>query len=235
MKVWIGWDRRERVAADVCRASIKRLTPEASCRFLVEADLRACGLYQRARLPGAERYDVASESPYSTDFAFTRFLVPFLERHRGWALFCDADFLFTRPLGELFALADERYAVMVAPKDYALREAEKMDGQAQLPYLRKWWSALVLWNCQHAGHQRLDVRTVNDAPGRWLHQFAWLQDREIGFLPQTWHWLEGYDEPPPAGEPPPAAIHYTRGGPWFDEWRGVAYADLWLAERALMA
>ena len=28
--------------------------------------------------------------------------------------------------------------------------------------------------------------------------------------------------------------HYTRGGPWFEDWRHVAHADLWLAERDAM-
>ena len=31
----------------------------------------------------------------------------------------------------------------------------------------------------------------------------------------------------------PAAVHYTRGGPWFDDWKDVDYADLWLKEEAL--
>jgi hypothetical protein len=28
-------------------------------------------------------------------------------------------------------------------------------------------------------------------------------------------------------------IHYTNGGPWFEEWRGVDYADLWIREQDL--
>jgi hypothetical protein len=28
-------------------------------------------------------------------------------------------------------------------------------------------------------------------------------------------------------------IHYTNGGPWFDEWQDCDYADLWLHERDL--
>jgi hypothetical protein len=34
---------------------------------------------------------------------------------------------------------------------------------------------------------------------------------------------------PAAGTPD--AIHFTRGGPWFDGWQDVDYAELWIAER----
>jgi hypothetical protein len=30
-------------------------------------------------------------------------------------------------------------------------------------------------------------------------------------------------------------VHYTRGGPWFDAWRYVDYASLWLAEERTLA
>ena len=46
----------------------------------------------------------------------------------------------------------------------------------------------------------------------------------IGDIPIEWNWLEGeYDKP----EVPPAAIHFTNGGPWFEDWQDVDYADLW--------
>jgi len=32
---------------------------------------------------------------------------------------------------------------------------------------------------------------------------------------------------------PPAAIHFTNGGPWFVAWRDVSFADIWLREEAL--
>jgi hypothetical protein len=39
----------------------------------------------------------------------------------------------------------------------------------------------------------------------------------------------GWNEKPASGTP--RAVHFTRGGPWFDQWKNVDYADLWLAER----
>ncbi len=26
----------------------------------------------------------------------------------------------------------------------------------------------------------------------------------------------------------PSAVHFTRGGPWFEQWQNVDYGDLWL-------
>lgn len=53
-----------------------------------------------------------SKAPMSTEFAISRFCVPFIQRE-GWALFADCDILCTADIAELFALADDRYAVMV--------------------------------------------------------------------------------------------------------------------------
>lgn len=232
MDVFVGWDARERAAFEVCRHSIRSRTPAARVRALDEADLRGCGLYHRPKLPD-ERWDMPSAAPYATDFAFTRFLVPVLMRGRGWALYCDCDVLFTRGLEALFALADPAKAVMVVPHRFPVREAAKMDGQPQAAYPRKWWSAVVLWNCGHpANRPDATLARANAWPGRELHGFRWLADDEIGRLPPTWHWLEGYDAPPPE---PPAAIHFTRGGPWFPDWGDVAYADLWRSEHARLA
>jgi hypothetical protein len=104
-----------------------------------------------------------------------------------------------------------------------------MDGQIQLHYPRKNWSSLMLFNVQHAAHSRLTPEMLNSVPGRDLHRFCWLADREIGAIPQTWNWLEGTSA---RTEAPPKAVHFTRGGPWMDNWRMVDYADLWLDEHA---
>ncbi|KAJ6422549.1 hypothetical protein OIU84_027502 [Salix udensis] len=51
----------------------------------------------------------------------------------------------------------------------------------------------------------------------FLHRFQWLEDEEIGSIPFVWNFLEGHNR---VGEGDaatfPKAIHYTRGGPWFE-------------------
>ncbi len=55
----------------------------------------------------------------------------------------------------------------------------------------------------------------------------WAKDEEIGEVDVTWNWLEGSS---PVRETPPNVVHYTRGGPWFENWKHVQYADLWTAK-----
>jgi hypothetical protein len=157
----------------------------------------------------------------ATEFAITRFLVPQLAR-ADWAIFCDGDFLWRDDVARLAALADPRFAVMVVPHDYTPTEAVKMDGQIQTSYARKNWSSLMLWNCRHPAHAALPG-LVNRWAGRRLHGFEWLDDREIGTLPEAWNWLEGHSRP----AIDPRAVHFTRGTPDMAGYAGVDYADEW--------
>ncbi len=173
-------------------------------------------------------WDDISEAPCSTEFAISRFLTPILARE-GWALFIDCDMMARTDIGELFAMADKRYAVMcVQHPNYMPPEAIKMDGQLQTLYRRKNWSSAVLYNCAHPSNRRLTVHMINTVPGRNLHAFDWLEDDAIGDLPMSWNWLPGISDP----EIEPDLIHWTAGGPWFEGYRDVPYADEWRCERA---
>ena len=106
-----------------------------------------------------------------------------------------------------------------------------MDGQQQTIYPRKNWSSLIVFNCSHPSNRKLDVALVNKETGSFLHQFKWLKDEEIGSLDERWNWLEGWTSS--HNNKNPFAVHYTRGGPWFDEWQDVEFATEWLKERDL--
>ncbi|KAE8724868.1 Protein CDI [Hibiscus syriacus] len=70
---------------------------------------------------------------------------------------------------------------------------------------------------------------VNNQTGAFLHRFQWLEDGEIGSFPFVWNFLEGHnkvDKNDP--KTTPKAIHYTRGGPWFEAWKNCEFVDLWL-------
>lgn len=222
LRVYVGWDEREDIAYQVCRHSLLR---HASIPVTVvplrQNELRERGLYSRPADPLA-----------ATEFTYTRFLVPCLAGYEGWALYCDCDFLWRADVAALLALADSRYGAMCVHHDHRPSETTKMDGKTQTVYPRKNWSSLILYNCAHAATRRLTPEVVNQETGAYLHRFQWLRDEEIGALPETWNWLEGWNARPLAGQGHPNVIHYTRGGPWFDKWRSVDYADLWLSEAA---
>ena len=217
--VYVGYDRREDIAYKVCCHSLtRRATVPVDIRPLVQDELRAKNLYTR---------DIDPLS--STDFTYTRFFVPFLAGYKGWALFCDCDFLWLGDIAELIALTDDRYAAMCVHHDHRPTERYKMDGGKQTLYPRKNWSSLVLYNCGHPANAALTPALANRESGRYLHRFAWLHDELIGDVPLTWNWLEGWNDLPEDG--PPKVVHFTRGGPWFDDWQDVDYADLWLHEQ----
>jgi hypothetical protein len=103
-----------------------------------------------------------------------------------------------------------------------------MDGKAQTSYPRKNWSSFMLFNCGHPSTRKLTPDVVNRETGAYLHRMQWAADNEIGEIPYTWNFLEGgYDK---FATGTPKAVHFTRGGPWFENWQNVDYGDLWLAE-----
>ncbi len=217
--IYVGWDSREDIAYQVCRHSLlQRASIPVAIEPLRLPDLRARGLYWR------------DEDPLSsTEFTFSRFLVPALCQYQGWALFCDCDFLWLGDIAELVEQFDDRFAVMCVQHDYRPTETVKMDGKPQSVYPRKNWSSLVAYNCGHPANATLSVEAVNARTGAYLHRFQWLDDDLIGALDETWNWLEGWSQKPKSGAP--NVVHYTRGGPWFENWQDVDYAKEWLDEQ----
>ena len=62
----------------------------------------------------------------STEFTFTRFLVPHLMNFKGWVLFIDCDIVFLEDVNNLFSLADDRYAVMCVKHEFNPKPGLKM-------------------------------------------------------------------------------------------------------------
>tara|TARA_B110000240_G_C13348722_1_gene388776 strand:+ start:119 stop:790 length:672 start_codon:yes stop_codon:yes gene_type:complete len=217
MKVFIGYDPREDIAYQVCKHSILKHQPDADVRPLKQSELRDGGWYTRP-----------ADKLASTEFTFTRFLIPELANFKGWAVFMDCDMILTTDIKELFDQADDRYAVMCVKHDYKVKEEFKMDGQKQTIYPRKNWSSVVLWNCGHPSNKVVDQDMVNEKElnGAYFHRFNWLNDEEIGELDHTWNYLVGvYDD-----IEKPNIIHYTEGGPWFENYRDCEFNELWKQE-----
>lgn len=219
-KIYIGWDSREDIAYQVCEHSILRRTNNTnsiSVSPLKLSKLRESGHYWR----GVDELG-------STQFTISRFLVPFLNQYKGWAVFCDCDMVWLVDPSELFNLAQSKYAVMVVKHNYEPDQKEKMDNQLQIPYPRKNWSSLVLWNCGHPKNRVLDLDTVNTQTPMFLHRFQWLEDDEIGELTCDWNWLVGWYKEPDHGSP--KILHFTLGGPWFTNTRNCEYSSVWKRE-----
>ena len=217
INVFIGYDPREAVSYSVLAYSIQaRAAQPVSIAPLMLSQLR--GVLTRERHP-----------LQSTDFSFSRFLVPHLSGYAGWSLFMDCDMLMLDDVTSLWQLRDDRYAVMAVKHLHVPKETVKFLGEPQSKYEKKNWSSVMLFN--NARCRALTPDYVNAAPGLELHQFKWLQsDDLIGALPERWNHLVGYH--PPRRDA--ALVHYTIGGPYFDAYRECEYSKEWFAERDAM-
>lgn len=224
MKVFIGYDSKEHRAFEIAAKTLRARSSIHLDVIPLRIDvLRTQGLLRRPTDTRGGIYDLNSNAPASTEFAISRFLVPFLAQ-TGPALFVDCDVVFLDDVAKLLHLFDPQYAVQVVKHDHRPTELTKMGGVPQTLYARKNWSSVMLWNTDHTANQRLSLDAVNNWPGRDLHAFSWLHDSEIGALPARWNWLVGE-------QPKPRAIgiaHFTRGGPWLTEWRPAAHDHIWL-------
>ena len=219
IRIFIGYDARETVAFHVLSHSFHRLaSAPVSIAPLILSELK--GLFTRER-----------NSLQSTDFSFSRFLVPYLSGYEGCSLFCDCDMLALDDVAKLWTLRDDRYAVQGVKHEHGPKETVKFLGEPQTKYEKKNWSSVILFN--NAKCTALTPEYVNTATGLQLHQFKWLaSDDLIGEIPHRWNHLVDYDPSLPPEEL--SLIHYTEGGPYFDDFKNCGYADLWLAERERM-
>lgn len=219
MKIFIGWDSREDIAFKVCESSLLRHTSiPLSIQPIKQNQMRERNLYWREHDPLS-----------STEFTFTRFLVPYLAGYEGWAVFMDCDFLWRGDVATVLDYCDNQKSVLVVKHSYNPPEKRKMDGAVQTQYPRKNWSSFMLINCGHPDVKKnLTLDTVNSATGLYLHRLQWTENKNIGELPIAYNYLEGWHDKNDC--PNPLAVHFTRGGPWFRDYMNVEYGDEWTKE-----
>src|SRR6185369_16999543 len=244
LNVFLGYDSREHDAYMVAKASIER---RASVPVLI-TPLVAEHLHHLIPPPiprDGKLYDPESDAFQSTEFARSRFCIPYLQ-NGGMALFIDLDIVCLTDIKDLFypcgagtfsGNVHSKYAVKVVKHDYQPTETTKMDGRIQTAYPRKNWSSVLLWNLDHPAHARLTKQRLAWWPGRDLHAFKWLQDDEIGELHSSWNHLCGVTpfNPDKGGYPDgygdkPNILHYTNGGPWIPNWKGGEFDEVWKTE-----
>lgn len=189
LKVFIGYDPRQPVAYSVLQHSIasRASEPVSIIRLqLSQLPMTRVGL---------------------TEFTYSRFLVPYLCKYQGTALFLDADMLVLDDITKLFDLADGS-AVQV------VKNAQKFE-----------WPSLMLFNCERC--KLLTPYAVQNMPTGEAFGFRWAP--EIGDLPAEWNHCVSYDDPGPA-----KLVHYTQGIPVWPETKDCEYSEEWHNERKAM-
>ena len=212
INVFIGYDSKEKVAFNVLAYSILRnSTKPVSITPIYLPNIKDDFVRERNSLS-------------STEFSFSRFIVPHLMNYKGWAVFMDCDQLMLGDIADLWRMRDDKYAVQLCKHDYEPEEDKKFLGQVQTKYEKKNWSSFMLMNCKKCNELTPDY--VNSATGLQLHQFKWLEsDDLIGDLPLEWNWL--VDEPGYNTKSKVNNIHFTKGGPWFKEYANCSYSETW--------
>ena len=226
LRVYIGYDPREEIAFHVLSRSIQiRSTEPVAITQVALPQLRSAMWREK-------------DPKQSNAFSFSRFLVPYLAGYHGPALWMDCDMLCLGNIAELFELFDGRYAVQVVQQEHKSEEQVKYLGEPQYTYERKNWSSLMLFNAGHPACRELTPDKINNESGLYLHQFNWCNDDKIGKLPITWNTLIGVNKPDYWGDigGRPQILHYTLGGPWFEECRSIdpVATEAWDKERQNM-
>jgi lipopolysaccharide biosynthesis glycosyltransferase len=213
--IFIGYDAKETIAYHVCVNSIIRQSTQPL--NIVPLSLNLLSDYKE------------THTDASNQFAYTRFLIPYLMDYKGYAIFIDGDMVLQEDITNLYKLFDSNYAVQVVKHDYKTKRSTKYLGAKNEDYPRKNWSSVVLWNCAHPKNKMLTTDFVQTASGSQLHRFTWLDDADIGTLPVEWNWLaDEYGENPNA-----KLIHYTLGTPCFEEFANTPMSEHWHAELKL--
>jgi len=214
IRVFIGFDSSEEIAYHVLTGSILRRISNP-VQFIPVSLNSLHGIFNRKR-----------DSLQSTEFSFSRFLVPYLCEYQGWSIFMDCDMLVLDDLTKLWGLRDDRYAVMCVQHDHVPKNSKKFCDQIQTSYERKNWSSVMLMN--NAKCRALTPEYVESASGLDLHRFRWLEDDDIGALPSRWNHLVDYDPELPLNAI--SNLHFTEGGPYFSDYTDCGYAEVWKDE-----
>ncbi len=207
--IFIGYDSKVKIAYHVLTESILRNSSTPITISPINLN-NLKNIYTRKQDPLA-----------STEFSFSRFLVPHLMNYNGWAIFMDSDMVMLSDITKLLNLRNEKYAVQVCKHDYTPSSKNKFLGNNQTIYAKKNWSSLMLMNTSKC--KTLTPEYVNTKSGLELHQFKWLDENLIGSIPLEWNWLVG--EYPYKKEV--HNIHFTEGGPYFKDYKNTEYANEW--------
>lgn len=206
--IFIGYDEGEKIAYHILSESIRRNSSQPV------SITPLC-------LSNIPEFTREKQENQSTDFAFSRFMVPSLRKYQGFSIFMDCDMMFRGDIAELWEKRNYIYSVMCCKHDYEPKQ-DKFRGAKNEKFEKKNWSSMMIFN--NSLCNRLTPDYVNEASGLELHQFKWLpNEAAIGSLDLEWNWLVGeYEYNENAKN-----VHWTLGGPYFKEYNNSDYADEW--------
>ena len=218
LNIYIGYDSRHTTLPEINKHSILESVRKGlgggwfhdQIRF--EPEIK---FLDKSKIPEYNR-EYANQS---TEFTYSRFLIPYLENYEGFSIFLDDDFIFEKSILPMFYYLNPDDAIACVKYPHYDHDATKFDGEVNIDYPCKLWSSLMIFNNGHEDCKKLTPEVVNTWTGKQLHQFEWTD--KISEIPQKYIFVEGYDDPEEKWDF--TGIHYTRGGPWVE---GMDYSDI---------
>lgn len=168
----------------------------------------------------------------SNAFSCSRFLVPYLNNFKGYAIFADAsDMLCLDDVAKLARLFNPAYAIQVVKHpDYDSQHKRKYIGTEmeceQSNYSRKNWMSLAIFNCEHPAWAGMTPKGIAMHSKLELLQLQFLLDKEIGELPKEWNCLVDEDQDSTDAK----ILHWTAGIPSFLHYKGARRSKDWFSE-----
>jgi len=220
IRLYVGHDPRETVGTHVFIQSVlEHTTRPTSITPLYKPMLR---------------HAVGDVKEGTNQFTLSRFLIPYLEGYKGWAIFADGADMLCR--GDLYELAQQYTswkAVQVVKHHYTTKNPRKYVGTAMesdnKDYPRKNWASLMIINCEHPAWRKLTPEYLRTASPLQILSFDWLRDNDIGTLSMEWNWLADEYGPNQTAK----LVHWTAGVPGFEHYKDAPHADEWRAMQIL--
>jgi lipopolysaccharide biosynthesis glycosyltransferase len=151
-RIFIGWDSRFPEPADVLAYSLRKQSSiPLEIRYLKLPELRL-----------NRSYDPVA----STEYTYSRFLVPYLCAFQNTALYLDSGMLCLGDIARIAQLDMNGLALRVVKHNHQPTASVKMNGAVQSVYPRKNWSSMMLLNCERLTLWSKDV--VETATGAYL-------------------------------------------------------------------
>lgn len=228
IKIFIGYDSRFPKVSCVLDQNLKAKCYTPECLHIL--------YLEKLWLENKFNIKINQDPLASTEFTYTRFLVPALMNYEGIAVFMDNDMLAYADILDMGLSYDIYYdlrflmaygpleripALFVRKHDYIFSTTlEKMYGIQQTNYPRKNWSSLMVMNCAKLKCWTPEV--VAEANGARLHRFLDIPDTEIGDIEEGWNDLTHKTIKT-------KLLHYTEGGPWYKNYFNCPHAEDWKA------
>ena len=212
LNIYVGYDSRHTDLADLCKKCLEKGINHGFGGGDINGSMSKwrpeIKFLDISKIPEYTR-DYANQS---TEFTYSRFLIPHLENYEGFSIFLDDDILFDGSILPMFYFMNPDDAVACIQYDFDKYPETKFTGEKNVSYPKKLWSSLMIFNNGHEDCKKLTPEVVNTETGKYLHQFEWTD--AISEIPEWFVITEGHAYTDKVWRP--LAVHYTRGGPWIE-------------------